>query len=151
MVNSLLPGKKLLLFSIIDFWWKLQPALITSKTVALIQIIVLRVRNFVTSLFAFIILTSAPALYAQPCVDNYFALTYTAPTDLQLSNSLLTRSDQLVCCGKLQTTAGQNGYSNGWLAKFTANGSVLWSKSYAFPEYTSTVFEDIAPAVRSVR
>jgi gliding motility-associated-like protein len=107
---------------------------------------VLQIKNLVTSFVALIILTSAPALNAQPCVDNYFALTYTAPTDVQLSNSLLTRSDQLVSCGKLQKKAGQNGFSNGWIAKFTANGSVLWSKSYGFPEYTSTVFEDLAQA-----
>ncbi len=103
-------------------------------------------RNFVTPFFAFIVLTFASALYAQPCIDNYFALTYTAPTDLQLSNSLLTRSDQIVCCGKQEAVNGQNSYSNGWVAKFTANGSVLWSNSYAFPGYTSTVFEDIAQA-----
>ncbi len=97
-------------------------------------------------LFAFIFLYNYHSLKAQTCVDDYFAVTYTTPTDAALYRSLLTSSNQIVCCGSAENGTDITSNSNGWLAKLTPNGTVLWSKRYTFPGYTGTVFEDIVQA-----
>ena len=102
--------------------------------------------KFLTLSFAFIFLFSYDSLKAQTCVDDYFAITYTTPSDAGIFRSLLTPSNQIVCCGNVENGTGIISYSNGWLAKFTANGTVLWSKRYAFPGYYGTVFKDVVQA-----
>lgn len=102
--------------------------------------------KFLMLSFAFIFLAGCNSLKAQTCVDDYYAVTYTAANATTVSRSLLTASNEIICCGNVDNSTGVISYSNGWMAKFTANGTVLWSKRYTFSGYTSTVFEDVVQA-----
>ncbi len=96
--------------------------------------------------FVFLFLLSCESSQGQTCVDDYFAITYNSQYATSVFRSLLTSSNEIVCCGDIDRSVPGIFYSDGWLAKFTANGTILWSKKYSFPGYNYTVFRDVVQA-----
>jgi len=102
--------------------------------------------NFLKIATTFIFFLWCNLSRAQTCINDYFAITYASSNNISISHSVRTTTNDIVCTGNIDSVASGVFFSDGWLAKFTANGTLLWSKRYAFPGYNFTAFRDLVQA-----
>ncbi|MCW3114120.1 MAG: gliding motility-associated C-terminal protein [Segetibacter sp.] len=82
-------------------------------------------------------------LAAQTCVDDYFTMTFKGTENFSLSRSILTSKNEIVCSGKIANSQSSLISADGWIAKMTLRGTVLWSKRFKVPGFNYTIFNDI--------
>jgi gliding motility-associated-like protein len=80
---------------------------------------------------------------AQPCSQGYFSVTYRGASLHRLVKSAQNNEGESFMAGQMQPTNFQY-YSNGWISKINASGTVLWSKQYGLPEFNISRFSDIS-------
>lgn len=98
------------------------------------------IRKFIFLVFAFALQQYGSA---QTCTDDYFTMMYKANNDFSILQSISTASNELVCAGNINYSDNGILRSDGWLAKMSANGTVLWSNRFKVPGFDYSVLRDI--------
>lgn len=91
-----------------------------------------------------ILFSHLQALHAQICVDDYFFINFNTATVQNPVATISTTQNEIITAGNAQRYNSL--LQGGWLTKFSAQGTILWSKLY----YTSVLnflnFTSIIPA-----
>ncbi len=82
-------------------------------------------------------------LFAQTCPDDYFLVTYKANANFEISQSILTSTNELICAGSIRSIQGSAINSDCWIARMSQNGSVLWSRQVKIPGFSFAALYDI--------
>lgn len=83
---------------------------------------------------------------AQTCVDNYFVTTYKGANSSSIASAVANTKGEVVCAGSIDYNNLSFALSDGWLTKFSAQGTVLWSKRYQVFSFTYVQFSDVVQA-----
>jgi gliding motility-associated-like protein len=97
----------------------------------------------VKNIFFILFLLWQYGLQAQICRDNYFATTYTGSSPVSLAQAISNDKNEMVCVGSIQYEKGSQILSDGWVSKYSENGTVLWSKRYTMPPYLFLQLRDV--------
>lgn len=84
--------------------------------------------------------------FGQNCVADYFYINYKGEYSQKINRTIRTPQNDLLSIGSV--FYAQNGmyFTDGWITKMTAQGSVIWSKRYNNPRHNVITFSDIIPA-----
>lgn len=78
---------------------------------------------------------------AQSCVDDFFSVNVNTLTVQEPANSIFTSKDEIVMTGNVLRYKSL--LKEGWLTKFSARGTVLWSRHYYTNLYNYVVFNNV--------
>ena len=84
------------------------------------------------------------SLQAQVCVDDYFFVNYTTLSVQKPVSTIAAEDNEILMVGNAQRYNSL--LEGGWLTRFSAQGTVLWSKLYytGIPNFVN--FTNIIPA-----
>ncbi|NNV56516.1 T9SS type B sorting domain-containing protein [Limnovirga soli] len=82
--------------------------------------------------------------FTQSCVDDYFQSNYTTPTVHFFSSNVLTSQNEILCAGT--TLRYRSILKDGWVCKFSPQGTVLLSKHYTSSDFNFIQFNKAIPA-----
>jgi gliding motility-associated-like protein len=89
-----------------------------------------------------------PAI-AQTCTINNFSISYQGANNQSVVHSLLTPQNEILSIGNISYLKNNIVMSDGWISRYTAQGSVIWSKRITAPGFDLVTFRDIVAATDS--
>src|SRR6187402_2406012 len=89
-----------------------------------------------------------PAL-AQTCTINNFSISYQGANDQSVVHSLITPQNEILSIGNISYLKNNIVRADGWISRYTAQGSVIWSKRITAPGFDLITFRDIVAATDS--
>ena len=93
-----------------------------------------------------IIIFSVEYSSAQNCIADYFYINYKGEYSQKISRTITTPQNDLLSIGSVFYPKNRMYFTDGWITKMTAQGSVIWSKRYDVPRHNVITFSDIIPA-----
>ncbi|HYJ62489.1 MAG TPA: gliding motility-associated C-terminal domain-containing protein [Parafilimonas sp.] len=94
--------------------------------------------------FLVIFLQQAQPLRAQICVDDYFAINFKSSTVQNRVAMIAASNNEMLMAGNVFRYNSL--LQAGWLTRFSAQGSILWSKQYYTGTFNFLNFTNIIPA-----
>lgn len=97
----------------------------------------------------FVLFFQSLSVHSQKCIADYFYTKYKGSYNQIITNSIHTNNNEIINTGavnysdKLPTSTY---YYDGWVAKFTPNGSNLFSKRFTIPAHNRTEFNTVIAA-----
>jgi hypothetical protein len=101
-------------------------------------------RRVLTFFILLILSFQSQLLHAQICVDDYFFANYNTLSVQKPVTTISTGENEILTAGSAQRYNSL--LEGGWLTKFSAQGTVLWSKLYYTSLYNFLNFTNIIPA-----
>ncbi len=99
--------------------------------------------NFLKIVIALIFVFRYHTINAQTCVDDFFTMTYKASEAFSISRSIITEKKEIVCSGHISYTRAGLISADGWIAKMSLKGTVLWSKRFKVPGFNYAILHDV--------
>ena len=82
-------------------------------------------------------------VYSQNCPTDIFAISYQGNAAVQIFKNIITPQQDAIVCGNSLGINRALGY-DGWIGRFSRQGTVLWAKRYMLPSYNNGTIYDIA-------
>ncbi|HEX5150692.1 MAG TPA: gliding motility-associated C-terminal domain-containing protein [Parafilimonas sp.] len=95
-------------------------------------------------LFFSTLLLKQQTLFAQICVDNYFAVNFITPTVQNTIATIAPSENEILMAGNVQRANSL--LQGGWLTSYSGRGTLLWSKQYYTSQYNFLNFTNIIEA-----
>ncbi len=83
-------------------------------------------------------------VFSQACVDDFFAMQYNTPTVQKPQSSVITQQKDIMLAGNVQRTHSL--LQVGWLTKYSAQGTLLWSRQFGTSKFNFVQFNTIIDA-----
>jgi hypothetical protein len=84
----------------------------------------------------FFLLFTSNQLYSQGCPTDIFAIHYQGNAAIGLFNTVVTPQQDVIAYGNSLGIDRALGY-DGWIARYSSRGTVLWAKKYMLPGYNN--------------
>jgi gliding motility-associated-like protein len=82
-------------------------------------------------------------LSAQNCIADYFSISYKGTRQQFITKAIINTQSELLTAGYLDYYEQGQIFNDGWIVKYSAQGSILWSKRYKSASHNHVVFKDI--------
>lgn len=82
-------------------------------------------------------------LFSQNCPTDIFAISYQGNAAIHIFRNIITPQRDAIVCGSSLGVNRALGY-DGWIGRFSSQGTVLWAKRYMLPSYNNCTVYDVA-------